>query len=141
MNRGLLAFFVLALVSWVSVQPLIAHHGIGMSYDLTRPPVTLKGTVTEFKWGNPHIVLFMDVKDDKGKVVKWAIEGASLINWAKAGYHRNVVKVGQEVTALVYLSKVKGQPSAIMAHLTLPNGETTLKYQSDVVVQRDPNRF
>ena len=49
-------------------SPLFAHHGTGISYDLTKAPITAKAIVTEYKWANPHIQIFVDVKDDKGKV-------------------------------------------------------------------------
>lgn len=49
-----------------------AHHG-GSDYDVQHP-VTLKGTVTEFYWSNPHCQIFVDVKDDNSKAVNWTIE-------------------------------------------------------------------
>jgi len=54
-------------------MPLSAHHGTGVSYDASKP-LTLKGTVTEFRYANPHPQLFFDVKDDKGNVVHWSGE-------------------------------------------------------------------
>jgi hypothetical protein len=53
--------------------PLSAHHGTGVSYDASKP-VTLKGTVTEFRYANPHPQLFFDVKDEKGNLVHWSGE-------------------------------------------------------------------
>jgi Family of unknown function (DUF6152) len=49
-----------------------AHHGTGISYDLAHPPVILKGTVAEFRWANPHVILYIDVKDKNGQTVRWA---------------------------------------------------------------------
>src|SRR5260370_37355305 len=53
--------------------PLVAHHGTGVSYDATKP-VTMKATVTEFRYANPHPQLFFDVTDDKGVVAHWSGE-------------------------------------------------------------------
>lgn len=53
--------------------PLLAHHGTGISYD-EQHPVILKGTVTDFRYANPHPQLFIDVKDNSGKVVNWGLE-------------------------------------------------------------------
>ena len=53
--------------------PLLAHHSFAAEYD-TKAPVTLKGVVTKVEWLNPHAYFYIDVKDDSGKVVNWAIE-------------------------------------------------------------------
>ena len=50
-----------------------AHHGSAVSYDLAQR-ITMKGTITDFKYINPHPSLFWDVKDDKGTVTHWAGE-------------------------------------------------------------------
>jgi hypothetical protein len=70
-----------------------AHHGTGISYDLTVDPVTAKGTVTEFRWWNPHASIFFDIKNDKGAVEHWAIEGNSPYNWARLGFKSANVEV------------------------------------------------
>ena len=58
------------VVAFVPVSsPVLAHHGANL-YDTTKP-VILKGTVTQFTWGNPHNQIFFDVRDDKGAVVRW----------------------------------------------------------------------
>jgi hypothetical protein len=62
----------LAGLSFVAL-PLMAHHGTGVSYDANKP-VKLTGTVTEFRYANPHPQLFFDVKDEKGNVVHWSGE-------------------------------------------------------------------
>jgi hypothetical protein len=74
-----------------------AHHGTGISYDLTVVPVTAKAKVTEFKWANPHIGIYVDIKDDKGKVENWSIEGNSPYNWARMGWNRKTLKAGDEI--------------------------------------------
>ena len=53
--------------------PALAHHGTGASYDLSHP-ITLEGTVTEFRYANPHPQLYFDVTDDKGAVSHWSGE-------------------------------------------------------------------
>jgi len=53
--------------------PGFAHHGTGVSYDASKP-ITLKGTVTEFRYANPHPQLYFDVTDNAGKVVHWSGE-------------------------------------------------------------------
>ena len=131
MNTRWVIFSILILVFCVSASQLLAHHGTGISYDLVSNPVTLKGTVTEFRWANPHVSIFMDVKDAAGKVVNWSIEGNSIIGYARQGFSRNTLKAGMEVTALVYPSKIKNNPAAVIAKVTLPDGKEVLRFQRD----------
>jgi hypothetical protein len=65
----LVSAFALALIG----TPAFAHHGTGVSYDASKP-VTFKGTVTEFRYANPHPQLYFDVTDEKGNVVHWSGE-------------------------------------------------------------------
>ena len=131
MNTRLVILSILIVGLSASAGQLTAHHGTGISYDLVNSPITLKGTVTEFRWANPHVSIFMDVKGADGKVVHWSIEGNSIANHARAGFNRNTVKAGMEVTALVYPSKVKNNPAAVLARITLPDGKEVLRFQRD----------
>jgi hypothetical protein len=131
MKTRMIAFSILIIVLCVSAGRLGAHHGTGISYDLVSNPVALKGTVTEFRWLNPHVSIFMDVKGPDGKVVNWSIEGNSIIGYARQGFNRNTLKPGMEVTALVYPSKIKNNPAAVIAKVTLPDGKEVLRFQRD----------
>jgi Family of unknown function (DUF6152) len=75
--------------------PALAHHG-NAAYDLDNP-ITLKGTVTEFAWSNPHVQIYFDVKDDKGKVVHWASETVSPGLLSRAGWNKTELKPGDEI--------------------------------------------
>lgn len=66
-------FTLLSLGFVFSSAALFAHHGSAVSYDLTQK-VTMKGTLTEFKYINPHPALFWDVKDDQGNITHWTGE-------------------------------------------------------------------
>ena len=72
MKAKVFAFFVLILVFSITSGSLFAHHG-NAAFDAGKK-VTLKGTVTEWVWANPHCWLKFDVKDDKGGVVRWVAE-------------------------------------------------------------------
>ncbi len=72
--------FVVAGLLAVSV-PLLAHHG-GASYD-TAKTVTVKGTVTDYVWSNPHVFVKLDGKDDSGNTVHWIVD----CRRSKSGVH------------------------------------------------------
>ena len=104
------------------------HHGTGISYDLNAPLATIKGTVTEFAWRNPHVSIFIDVKDEQGKVVSYALEHNNVNSLATLGYHRNTLKPGQEVTAVFHPSR-SGAPVGLTVKIVLPDGKEILQRQ------------
>lgn len=115
-------FAVLMLLAGFSVTgiPLSAHHGRGNVYNM-EAPVTLVGTVTEVAWRNPHVLVYMDVENDNGDVVKWAFENSSVNTLAEQGYHRNTLRPGQDITAIVNPSRA-GAPTGIVLAVILEDG-------------------
>jgi len=111
----------LSVISLLSISiPLFAHHGTGASYFMDRK-LTLKGTATEFRLANPHCQLYFDVKDENGNVVHWSAEISSVFHLAKAGWKRDSIKPGDEVTVILSPSKV-GNPAGVMWTIILPDG-------------------
>jgi len=99
--------------------PIFAHHG-GSDYDIQHP-VTLKGTVTEFVWANPHCQVFLDVKDDSGKAVNWTIETLAPAVLKRAGWSRETLHAGNQITITLVPSK-KGTPVGMLRKVVLPDG-------------------
>jgi len=116
MRRISILLFVLSVLA----APLYAHHGRSATYDMKKR-VTLKGTVARVDWRNPHVVIWMDVKDETGKVVTWGFENAGVSQLAQEGYNRNTLKVGQEITAVVNPA-ANGAPAAIIVKVILADG-------------------
>lgn len=79
---------------------MLAHHGTVTLYDQTRM-ITLKGTVTDFFYKNPHVQLGFDT-EDSGKVVHWIAEGAGVYQWSTAGWGKNALKAGDQLTITVF---------------------------------------
>jgi hypothetical protein len=100
--------------------PLSAHHG-GSEYD-TKNLKTLKGTVTEYYWANPHCQIFLDVKDDSGKTVNWGIETLAPAVLRRAGWNPRLLKPGEVVTVTIAPSK-KGTPIGMIRKIVLPDGK------------------
>src|SRR5215471_2850750 len=88
-----------------------AHHG-NSAYDETAR-VTIKGTVTEFVWTNPHCQVYLDVTDKSGKVVHWAVETNSPAILMRAGWTRRSIKYGDQLTIILCPAK-NGAPVAYM---------------------------
>lgn len=100
--------------------PLMAHHGAA-ALD-TGKEVTVKGTVTEWIWSNPHCFLQFDAKDDTGAVRNWAVETQNPTTMTQRGWSRTSFKAGDEVT--VTLEPVKnGQPIGRLLTVVLPSGQ------------------
>lgn len=83
--------------------PLFAHHG-NASYDSTKT-VTVKGTVTDYIWSNPHVLLMLDAKDDSGKTLHWIIEAQNPLSQTGVGWSKNTFKPGDEVVVEVIQAK------------------------------------
>jgi hypothetical protein len=119
-GRVLAIFGGAALVLLAASTVTWAHHG-GSEYD-TKNPVTLKGTVTEYYWANPHCQIYVDVKDSQGKTVNWAIETLAPAVIKRAGWSRELLHPGDVITITVVPSK-KGTPVGMVRKLVLANGQ------------------
>jgi len=108
--------------------PAAAHHGRGSTYDMNKR-ITLKGVVSRVDWRNPHVVIYMDVKDDSGKLVTWGFENAGVSQLAQAGYHRNSLKLGQAITAIVNPA-ANGAPTAIVVKVILADGSEIMSRET-----------
>jgi hypothetical protein len=120
----MLPFAVAALLA----GPAAAHHGTGISYDLNAPLATIKGTVTEFAWRNPHVSVFIDVADEKGTIVNWGLEHSNVNSLAREGYNRNSLRPGQAVTAVFHPLR-SGAPVGLIVKIILPDGKEILNRQ------------
>ena len=91
-----LVVFICSILAFSSIG--LAHHGTNITYDQSRT-IVLKGTVTAFKFANPHVEVHLDVKDQNGRIVNWSLEGTSVYYWSKAGWNKSSLKAGDQVTA------------------------------------------
>ena len=97
-----------------------AHHGTA-AYD-TKNILTVKGTMTEFRFINPHVQLFFDVKNEKGEVEKWQAELTAPNKLTRAGWDKHTLNPGDSITASGYVSK--NDPHTMWINKLIgPNGE------------------
>lgn len=112
-----LAFAVGVLI--VSI-PLLAHHGTA-AFE-TEKTTTIKGTVTDWFWANPHCLIQLDVKDDQGQVVHWVVETSAPPSMINSGWTKQTVKVGDQVTITLQAVKA-GRNVGRVVEIVLPNGQ------------------
>ena len=101
--------------------PLFAHHGTAAFENDKK--VTVKGTVTEWLWSNPHCLLQFDAKGDDGKVVHWVGETQNPVSMTNVGWSKAAIKAGDEVTVTILPVK-NGMPLGRVVSVLLPNGKT-----------------
>ena len=87
--------------------PLFAHHGAA-SFESGKT-VTVKGTVTEYVWSNPHVLVKVDAKDDSGNLAHWVLEAWNPVTQTGRGWTKNTFKAGDEVSLDINPAK-NGQP-------------------------------
>lgn len=101
-------------------EPLFAHHGTGVAYQVDTW-ITLKGTVTEWIWSNPHCGILFDVTDDQGNVVHWAAELGNPHMLSNAGFSKDLLKPGDKVTIIGHPAR-SGAPRIEFHDMVLADG-------------------
>ncbi len=103
LKRKLTASIVLVAGLLLACRSVLAHHG-NSAYD-EEHWITISGTVTEFVWSNPHCQIFVDVRDNKGSVVNWAIESQSPGILRRKNWTRTSLKAGDQITSTLAPAK------------------------------------
>ena len=100
--------------------PIVAHHSQSV-FDLQHL-TDMTGTVAKFEWTNPHVVIHLDVKNDKGKAETWLISSTAPNMLQRIGWSRNTLKPGDRITVTGNRHK-EGHPLMYLRKIVLPNGE------------------
>jgi len=116
------AFVIFMLVS--AVKPLSAHHSWPISYDRL---VTVKGTVVEFKWANPHPMMTLEVQANDGRRERWEIGGPAIIRMEANGWTKTTVKPGDVITGIGY-QFADGQKIVRLERVVLADGKELRLY-------------
>ena len=105
--------------------PVFAHHA-WHGYDMANL-TSVKGTVTQFDWGNPHVWINFEVKDEKGNIEKWAAGGPSPSRMAGTGWDKETLKPGDQITAVGHRI-ADGTNSIRLVKVVLQDGRELICY-------------
>ncbi len=121
MRNRLVTSVVVAVGLLVFSVPMTAHHS-SVAFDVDTE-ITLKGTVTEWIWSNPHCLLRFDVTDENGQVVSWIAETQNPRNMTNRGWASTSFRLGDQVTVTVNQAE-NGRPLGRLLRVVLPSGQT-----------------
>ncbi len=116
------AFLILTVAA--AVMPLWAHHSWPINNDKL---VTVKGTVMEFKWTNPHPMMTVEVQAGDGRMEKWEIGGPAIIRMEANGWNKSTVKPGDVITGIGY-QFADGQKILRLERVIMPDGKELRLY-------------
>src|SRR5437773_5250554 len=120
--------------------PLLAHHSFQAEYDQSKP-LTLVGKLTKVVQENPHGWIYLDAKNEQGKIVNWALEIPAPNVVIRNGFDRSIYQTmvmnGEEVTVTAYAAR-DGSKHAWAGGLTRAGGQTVITLGG--IPQQGPGR-
>jgi hypothetical protein len=119
MKSRMFALLIGGMILFSAVSAL-AHHSFGGTYDVDKK-ITLKGTMAQIALRSPHSFFYVDIADAKGKVERWAIEGAGAGQFAQQGVDKNAFKIGDVVEIVANPSRTNSTPRARLIKITRPS--------------------
>ena len=120
MKTRVLAFPALVVGVSVFCIPMFAHHGAA-AYDMSKPVVLKDAVVTKYSWINPHPLIVVDYKDEKGNVQHWTTEMGSTPASELIGWSRTTLKRGDVITIYIWQSKT-GLTVGRLNKIIMPDG-------------------
>jgi hypothetical protein len=113
--------WLVALGALLTAQPLRAHHSFA-PFDLARN-ITLKGTIKEVQFTNPHVWLQVLIPNGRGGQTEWSIEAGAPGMLLRTGWKPNSLKPGDAVTIVTHPAK-SGAPTGSLVSVTTSDGRT-----------------
>ena len=115
---------VVAVALASAAVPVFAHHSWPVSREQL---VTVKGTVMEFAWENPHPMITLEVRSEDGKVEKWLVGGPAINRMEANGWTKTTVKRGDVITGTGYQFS-DGQKIIRLERIVLADGKEMRLY-------------
>jgi hypothetical protein len=120
MRTKLIGLVAGAGIFLAATAPALAHHSFAAEFDANQP-VTIEGTVKEFRWVNPHSWLHINVTKPDGTVEEWQVEGGAPSALLRRGWNRNSLPAGTKVIVQGFMAK-DGSHRANARDVTFPDG-------------------
>ena len=114
--------------------PIVAHHSFAAEFDRDKP-IKVKGVITKLEWMNPHIWLYLDVKDESGKVTNWGFSGGPPGLLTRRGVRKENLAAGKVVVVSGFRAK-DGSNNGSASSVTFEDGTNALTASSEDVVAR-----
>jgi Family of unknown function (DUF6152) len=120
MNTRLSTVSLVTIALLLAACPVLAHHSNAV-FDHEHLTV-ITGTVTRFAFINPHAQIYLNVEDDKGKVVEWTVTGTTPAAMRRLGWTSNMFKPGEQLT-ITGMAYRDGRPIMINLKIVRANGQ------------------
>ena len=122
MRSRILVLAALAVVA--ATAPLVAHHS--WPVDFSRE-ITVTGAVTDYNWGNPHVMIGLEVRTEGGAIERWTVGGPSTSRMEANGWRKDSLKLGDMITGSGYRFS-DGQKILRLQKIVMPDGRAMLLY-------------
>jgi len=123
MKRISVVVMATTLVALATAGAVSAHHSFAAAFDMTSA-VTVKGTIVQVRLENPHSWFFVDVKDESGRVERWAFEAGTPSGMIRNGFKASLIKPGAQVTIKGFRARDASQKMGMLRDLTTADGTT-----------------
>jgi hypothetical protein len=125
-SNGKIGVLIAAALFASTALPVSAHHAFAAEFDSNKP-MTLTGVVAKVNWQNPHVYVYLDVKETNGSTTTYALECNSVNTLVHKGWTRDALKKGDKVTVSAFGPKdtrplPDGSIHANARSITLANG-------------------
>ena len=121
-SRSLFLMIVLVFALCLSLGTVVSAHHSQAGFETPDKAILMKGTVVEFRWRNPHVLVFWDAKDEKsGETVRWVGELGSISSASAGGLTKDSLKPGEAINITAIPSRA-GTPQSIISKLTRADG-------------------
>ena len=139
-KRPLIGAVVFAAAAMFAGSPALAHHSVPGTFHQDKPPV-IKGTISKLDWINPHVYIYVDVKDKAGAVTTWKVESIPTNHMRRAGITKAEIleeaKAG-DVTVHMYPA-IKNPTAGFLLRLTFSAGHFMQFYGEESEITRASN--